>query len=216
MSDPPDDDALLAAAQRDGAAFEAVFDRHFAAIHRFAAHRIDRDAADEIAAETFVRAYAARMRAHTVEGSLRAWLCTIANNLVRDELRRRERAGRAGLRLRGTEASAGPRAAAALDPARGLPRDPALDDAVAALREEEREALLLLAWGELSYAEIAVATGVALGTVRSRLHRAREDVRARLAREGRPPGAPVPHPHGRGRDVVPAAVTPTPRSVEQR
>jgi RNA polymerase sigma-70 factor (ECF subfamily) len=62
----------------------------------------------------------------------------------------------------------------------GVATDPILLSAVEALREEEREALLLLAWGELSYAEIAVVTGVAIGTVRSRLSRARRRVRAVL------------------------------------
>jgi RNA polymerase sigma-70 factor (ECF subfamily) len=52
-------------------------------------------------------------------------------------------------------------------------RDPALAAALDALRPEEREAVLLLAWGELSYEEIARVTGVRPGTVRSRLNRAR-------------------------------------------
>ncbi|HEY6761352.1 MAG TPA: sigma-70 region 4 domain-containing protein, partial [Baekduia sp.] len=51
----------------------------------------------------------------------------------------------------------------------------------AALRPEEREALLLHAWGELSYEEIAAATGARVGTVRSRLHRARARLREELA-----------------------------------
>jgi DNA-binding CsgD family transcriptional regulator len=50
----------------------------------------------------------------------------------------------------------------------------------AALREQEREVLLLFAWGELSYAEIAVVTGDPIGTVRSRLSRARSHLRAVL------------------------------------
>jgi RNA polymerase sigma factor (sigma-70 family) len=58
--------------------------------------------------------------------------------------------------------------------------DPELLAALEGLRDVEREALLLLAWGELSYAEIAVVTGVAIGTVRSRLNRARTNLRAVL------------------------------------
>jgi RNA polymerase sigma-70 factor (ECF subfamily) len=59
--------------------------------------------------------------------------------------------------------------------------DPALAAALGALREEEREAVLLLAWGELSYEEIARVTGVRPGTVRSRLNRARARLQEALA-----------------------------------
>ena len=56
----------------------------------------------------------------------------------------------------------------------------ALARALAGLRGAEREALLMQAWAGLSYEEIALATGVPIGTVRSRLHRARHHVRAHL------------------------------------
>jgi RNA polymerase sigma-70 factor, ECF subfamily len=48
------------------------------------------------------------------------------------------------------------------------------------LTRRDREALLLLAWGELSYAEISVALGVPIGTVRSRIHHARQQMAAHL------------------------------------
>jgi RNA polymerase sigma factor (sigma-70 family) len=159
----------------DPAEFGAVFDRHAPAIFRFAAHRLGRQAAEDVLAETFTRAFAARRRAYRVDGSLRAWLYKIASNLIADELRRRERASNAHERLRagaGDGQFAGDAGVAAIDPE--------LVAALETLREGEREALLLLAWGELSYAEIAVVTGVPIGTVRSRLNRARSHVRAAL------------------------------------
>lgn len=58
--------------------------------------------------------------------------------------------------------------------------DPVLRSALRALRAEELDVLLLHAWGELSYAEIATVTGTRVGTVRSRLSRARERMRAVL------------------------------------
>jgi RNA polymerase sigma factor (sigma-70 family) len=166
------DDVLLARVKADGAAFVAVFERHSRPIFRFAAHRVGAAAAEDVLAETFVRAFERRHQAYTTEGSLRAWLHAIARNLIVDELRRQGRSARAQARLRPPAEQEGPEV--------GIAADPALLSAVDALREEEREALLLLAWGELSYAEIAVVTGVAIGTVRSRLSRARHRVRAVL------------------------------------
>jgi RNA polymerase sigma factor (sigma-70 family) len=166
------DDVLLQRARADGAAFVAVFERHAGPIFRFAAHRVGATAAEDVLAETFARAFARRHRAYTTDGSLRAWLHAIARNLIADELRRQARSSRAHARMQARAA----REAAEV----GVATDPILLSAVEALREEEREALLLLAWGELSYAEIAVVTGVANGTVRSRLSRARRRVRAVL------------------------------------
>ncbi|RZL29747.1 MAG: hypothetical protein EOP35_25020, partial [Rubrivivax sp.] len=68
--------------------------------------------------------------------------------------------------------------------------DPELLGAVRALRAEEQEVLLLHAWADLSYEEIAAATGVAIGTVRSRLSRARVQLRAALP-EHRPTTEPI-------------------------
>jgi RNA polymerase sigma factor (sigma-70 family) len=160
----------------DPAEFGAVFDRHAPAIFLFAAHRLGRQAAEDVLAETFSRAFAARGRAYAVDGSLRAWLYKIASNLIADELRRRERALAAQERLRARAGSGGGFAADA-----GVAViDPELVAALEGLPPQEREALLLLAWGELSYAEIAVVTGAPIGTVRSRLNRARSHVRAVL------------------------------------
>jgi RNA polymerase sigma factor (sigma-70 family) len=171
--DDPADGVLLEAAKTDRAAFGALFDRHAPAIYRFAAHRVGRGLAEDVLAETFTRAFAARHRAYTTEGSLRAWLYAIASNLIADELRRRERSSAAHERLRSLTT-------AQFAPDAGVATDPELLAALEVLRQEEREALLLLAWGELSYAEIAVVTGVAIGTVRSRLNRARSQLRAVL------------------------------------
>jgi RNA polymerase sigma factor (sigma-70 family) len=163
----------------DPAEFGALFDKHAPAIFRYAAHRLGRQASEDVLAETFTRAFAARHRAYTVDGNLRAWLYKIASNLIADELRRRERASVAHERLR-ARAGAGSGGGQFAPDAGVAAADPELLAALEGLREEEREALLLLAWGELSYAEIAVVTGSPIGTVRSRLNRARSHVRAVL------------------------------------
>jgi RNA polymerase sigma factor (sigma-70 family) len=174
MTGRPTDDELLAAARRTPAAFGAIFDRYYVPIHRYAAHRLDRASADDIAAETFIRALRALDRARTTDGALRAWLYSIAGNLVRDEHRRRSRARNADARLRSTADHS------THDPEDQAP-DPELLRAVRSLREEEQEVLVLFAWGDLSYDEIAASTGVAVGTVRSRLHRARTQLRLSLS-----------------------------------
>jgi RNA polymerase sigma factor (sigma-70 family) len=157
--------------------FHALFDAQYAPVYRYLAHRLgDPAAAEDLAAETFLRAYAGR--AGFVDGSPRAWLFTIATNLLRDHARG------AGRRSAALAEFAG-RSTTVAEPEFELP-DPALALALAALRAEEREVLLLFAWAELSYDEIAVVTGVAVGTVRSRLARARARLTAELAPERSP------------------------------
>jgi RNA polymerase sigma-70 factor (ECF subfamily) len=157
--------------------FHALFDAHFVPLHRYLAHRLgDPVAAEDLAAETFLRAYAAR--GSFVAGSPRAWVFTIATNLLRDHARGAGRRAAAYARLAG-------RADAARAPEFELP-DPELALALAALRGEEREVLLLHAWAELSYEEIATVTGVPVGTVRSRLARARARLTAQLGPERSP------------------------------
>jgi RNA polymerase sigma factor (sigma-70 family) len=168
------DAEVIARSVDDPGAFRVVFDRHFAAVHRYLHHRLGPDAADDLAAETFVRAFAARERFRAGEcDTARAWVFAIATNLMRDEARRGRRRVVALGRL-----AAEPSAA---QPAVRDATDPALAAALDALREEEREAVLLLAWGELSYEEIARVTGVRPGTVRSRLNRARARLQEALA-----------------------------------
>ena len=168
------DAQVIARSVDEPGAFRVVFDRHFAAVHRYLHHRLGPDAADDLAAETFVRAFAARRRFRPGEcDTARAWLFTIATNLMRDEARR----GRRRVLALGRLAAEPPAAQPAVRDA----TDPALAAALGALREEEREAVLLLAWGELSYEEIARVTGVRPGTVRSRLNRARARLQEALA-----------------------------------
>jgi RNA polymerase sigma factor (sigma-70 family) len=166
-----DSEAIARSLSRPGV-FELIFDRHFAAIHRYVHHCLGPDAADDLAAETFVRAFAARARYAPLTVDARPWLFAIAANLVRDEVRRRRRDS--GLAERLSRQTAAPQPA-------GADRDPQLHAAMLGLRDEEREALVLFAWAELTYEEIAHATGAATGTVRSRLSRARAHLRDTLA-----------------------------------
>jgi RNA polymerase sigma factor (sigma-70 family) len=167
-----DDAAVIRAARRDPAAFAEIFDRHFEGVHAFARRRVGPDLADEIASETFVRAFDLRESYDLGVRDARPWLLGIASNLMRrhwrTEKRRLAAYARHGLpRDAGTEAFAGDAAALA-----------AILDG---LRKEERDALFLHALADLSYEEIALALGIPVGTVRSRLSRARRRLREELA-----------------------------------
>jgi RNA polymerase sigma factor (sigma-70 family) len=167
----------------DPARFAEVFEQHFDVVFRWARARSGADAAEELASETFVRALARCSEYRPARGPVRAWLFAIALGLARERERRLVRGGRALQRLVARE----PRSSQpAHEPADDLPR---LALALAGLRPQERDALLLLALGGLTYDEIALALDVPVGTVRSRISRAR----ARLAPQL---GDLAPHPGG--------------------
>jgi RNA polymerase sigma-70 factor (ECF subfamily) len=165
--------------------FAELYGRHVVAIHRYVAGRLGRDAADDLAAETFLVAFRRRARFDPAAGSPRAWLFGIATNLVGDHRRQEGRRSRALARLDAAE-SADAAAAVAADDERVVSRLAAaathgrLAAALAELAGGDRDVLLLVALGDLSYREVAAALGVPSGTVASRLHRARRAVAAAL------------------------------------
>lgn len=173
----PDSDAISASAATP-ADFATIFDRHFDAIHAYLQRRVGRDLADELSAETFLVAFDSRARYDAARPDARPWLFGIATNLLhrhhRHELRQ----------LRAYARSAADPVLDAFDgvedrvDATGMRRE--LVDGLAGVPAEERDALLLFAWADLSYAEVAEALGVPVGTVRSRLSRARGRLRAAL------------------------------------
>jgi RNA polymerase sigma factor (sigma-70 family) len=148
-------------------AFEELFELQFDAIYAFLARRVGPDLGRDLASEAFTRAFAARKRYDAARGEPRPWLFGIATNVLRRHYRDEERRLRAFARLDRHEESV-------------LPGEPRLADALATLPPQERDVLLLFAWADLAYAEIASALQVPVSTVRSRLHRARAHVRAAL------------------------------------
>jgi RNA polymerase sigma-70 factor (ECF subfamily) len=177
-------DAVTIAASLDSpAAFEAVFERHHPQIHRYLARRLGTDLADELAAEAFAVAFAKRRHYDRSFEDAGPWLFGIATKLAHRHWRHEERELRAYART-GIDPAAPShedRAAARADSAAA---GPTLAAALAALSADERDVLLLHAWEELRYPEIALALSISLGTVKSRLHRARERVRQALVDAG--------------------------------
>ena len=171
---------MAAAADGDGDAFERLVVRHHVAVHRYVARRIGVAHAEDAVSETFE---VALRRAHSYR-PLRAtalpWLLGIATNVLRRFARQEEAMLRAYAR---TGIDPAVEAGDTLSVERlGVQRE--LAGALAALRAEHREVLLLHALGELSNAEIAAALDVPEGTVKAWLHRARMAAASHLAAAG--------------------------------
>lgn len=158
--------------------FADVFERHFADVHHYAARRLGEAAADDIAAETFLTAFRRRDRYESDRGPVRAWLFGIAANLIGRHRRAEVRALRTWARA-GTDPVSGCHSDQVADRLSGG-LGPGLAGVLARLSAADREVLLLVAWAELSYDEVATALRIPPGTVASRLNRARRKVRAAL------------------------------------
>jgi RNA polymerase sigma-70 factor (ECF subfamily) len=170
---------VIAASLVQPARFAELFDRHYPAIRRYLRRRVGHQLADDLAADTFTLAFRQRHRYRPEHPDAAAWLYGIAGNLLRQHARAEERRLRAYARVVADPAGSdvGDGVAERVDAA-AAGRRAAL--AVADLPAEQREVLLLVAWTDLDCAGIARALGVPPGTVRSRLHRARQRLRRQL------------------------------------
>jgi len=170
------DAAVIRASRLDPAVFGVVFDRHWVRIHRYCVVRAG-PPGEDVAAETFRVAFDRRSD-YDGRDDAAPWLYGIATNLLRNWFRSASRGERALRRSAGHPV--GDELEDALERAEAQRMGPELAAVLGRLTADEREALLLHACGELTYDQIARATGVPIGTVRSRIHRARTRVRAHL------------------------------------
>lgn len=181
MDGQTSDRELIAASAVEPGDFAAIFDRHFDAVYAYLQRRIGRDLAEELSAETFLVAFDNRDRFDGSRSEARPWLFGIATNLLRHHWRREERELRAYARSASDPVLDAFEGVEERLDASGERRH--LVEGLAELPGPERDALLLAAWADLSYAEIAVALDVPVGTVRSRLSRARERIVSALGEE---------------------------------
>jgi RNA polymerase sigma-70 factor, ECF subfamily len=173
------DSTVVERSWQDPDAFAALFDRHAVCVHRYAARRLGTELADDLMAETFAVAFQRRHRYDVAHADARPWLLGIATNLMRTHRRAEARRWRALARsAAAVQCEPEADAAAARLTAQAAGRE--LMETLARLPARQRDVLLLYAWAELEYAEIARALEVPIGTVRSRLHRARGALRASL------------------------------------
>jgi RNA polymerase sigma factor (sigma-70 family) len=186
--DGSSDSAAIAGSLERPESFAEIFDRHYLAVHRYLARRVPSMQADDLASMTFVVAFERRRSFRPSSTSARPWLLGIATNLLH-ERHRRERGERGALALLSGEPAKG--GDGLLADAHDGTYTEQLAEALATLEAAQRDVLLLHAWEELSYEEIAEALEVPIGTVRSRLARARTHLRSRLEQ---PRACPNPTP----------------------
>lgn len=162
--------------------FGVIFDRHHSAIFGYLARRVGRDRAEDLTSEVFIRAFDRRSTFDVEYVSARPWLFGIARNVFLND-RRAQYSDRTGP-LFDTDIATVDHADAVADAfdAQAVLDNPSLADAVTSLHPDIRETLLLFAVDQLTYGEIATVLGVPLGTVRSRLGRARAAIREQANR----------------------------------
>ncbi|HZZ85165.1 MAG TPA: RNA polymerase sigma factor [Anaeromyxobacteraceae bacterium] len=181
------DEALVTRYQRgDVAAFEALLDRHRQGVFRFLRRFVgDAARADDLAQDCWMRFIGAAPR-WKASGSFKTWLYAVARNLATDAARRTAHRDHEPLeRTAGRDGK---------EPAAGAPEGDvllraALERAIAALPEDQREVFLLREYEGLSFAEVAEVTAALLPTVKSRMRYALEALRRALDAAGEVPEA---------------------------
>ena len=171
------DDGLWARARAgDAEAFATLYQRHADAIYNYCFRRVGNwNAAEDLLSIVFLEAWR-RRDADLLPGKVLPWLYGIATNVVRNR-RRSERRYAAALRRTPADGATPDLAEDALlraDDERQMKR---LLSRLSRLSRQEQDVRALCIWAELSYEDAASALGVPVGTVRSRLSRARAHLR---------------------------------------
>ncbi|QXJ23182.1 RNA polymerase sigma factor [Actinomadura graeca] len=183
---PPDAELWRLARDGDAAAFGTLFDRHARTVYNYCFRRTASwSEAEDLTSVVFLETWRRRAAVPLPSGSLLPWLYGVATNVVHNHRRslRRHRAALARLPAPPPQPDGADDAAARLDAERRMRR---VMDSIRALPRRDQEVLALCVWEGLDYADAAEALGVPVGTVRSRLARARARLRD-------VPGNPTPH-----------------------
>ena len=179
----PSDAEVIGRSLDEPEAFGLVYDRHAATVLRFLGRRAGAEVAEALVGELFRIAFERRRTFDASRASALPWLYGIGSNLLLKHRRGEARRLRATAPMAAAGEAVDRRASAgALDARLLFPR---VADAIAALPDGEREALLLFAWEDLSYQSMAEALELPIGTVRSRLNRARARLRELSTPNGR-------------------------------
>ncbi|MEU4513602.1 sigma-70 family RNA polymerase sigma factor [Nonomuraea wenchangensis] len=173
------DAELVNASWTEPEAFAELFDRYAGMLYRYVSKRLGPEPAEDLVGETFLVAFSRRRSYDLAYPDARPWLFGILTKLISRHHRSEAARYRALLRapVEHTTESPADRVAAGVS-AQAVRGE--LAGALASLSAKDRDVLLLIAWGDLTYEEVAQALGIPVGTVRSRLNRGRRKVRAAL------------------------------------
>jgi RNA polymerase sigma-70 factor (ECF subfamily) len=173
----PSDAALIAASVDEPVWFGTIFDRHAAVLHRYVVRRIGPDEAEALVGEVFRVAFEKRRTYDPDRPVARPWLYGIATNLLARHRRTEARRLHATARLAARRLPPDDLADRVGDAVDAAARWARVAEAVTSLPAPERDALVLHVWEGLGYEDVAAALGIPVGTVRSRLNRARRRLR---------------------------------------
>jgi RNA polymerase sigma-70 factor (ECF subfamily) len=183
----PDAQLMLRVQRGDREAFEALVDKYRQPVFNLLCRALsDRHEAEDICQNVFVQVYKSAHR-YRVSARFATWLYTIARNLCLNEFRRRARHPAESLHVPHPNQEDQP--LYQIEDRRTVPPPEALlqgeleakiQQALEALPENQRLAILLCRQQDLSYEDIAAVLGCSLSATKSLIHRARETLRARL------------------------------------
>ena len=167
--------------------FIEIYETNVNLIYRYLVRRSGPDIAEDLTAQTFMEAWRTRDRYDPDRGSVSAWLHGIAVNLMRHHWRA-ERRRLAAYARTVPDPDPVPTDGAVVDQVAAQQQWTDVAAAMAQLSGPDRDILTLACWQDLSYGEIAAALTLPIGTVRSRLHRARARLASAMAEDPEPGG----------------------------
>lgn len=178
-----DDELGSMASAHGGAAFGELFERHSKAVYNHCFRRTGSwSTAEDLTSVVFLQAWRRRDQVELDCQSIRPWLLAVANNVIRNSEGSIRRHKRLLAKLPRSESSL-----ALEDIEKRIDDELAMQSILIEfnnLKVKEREIISLCDWSELNYAEVAIVLKIPIGTVRSRLARAREHLRNQLHRDG--------------------------------
>jgi RNA polymerase sigma factor (sigma-70 family) len=174
------DAEVLAAAVTDPDRFAVLYDRYAQQLYAYARRRLGHEIAQDVIAETFIAAFKARARYQHTRPDAKAWLYSILTKQIALHHRNEVARFRMLARLQPDRLSEGHADRVSESASAQAARAP-LIGALNKLSNRDRDVLLLVAWEDLTYEQVADVLGIPVGTVRSRLNRARRKIRKALA-----------------------------------